>query len=68
MRTILFLLLSASSVQQGALNQALPLHKVPDAWNLLPLGQNGAGAGIKSGSPDGHCQRQHATEFCDRRS
>jgi subtilisin family serine protease len=29
------------------LNHALPLHKVPDAWNLLPLGQNGAGAGIK---------------------
>ncbi len=29
------------------LNHALPLHKVPDAWNLLPLGQSGAGAGIK---------------------
>jgi minor extracellular serine protease Vpr len=29
------------------LSHALPLHKVPDAWNLLPLGQNGAGAGIK---------------------
>jgi len=29
------------------LNHALPLHKVPDAWNTLPLGQNSAGAGIK---------------------
>jgi subtilisin family serine protease len=34
------------------LNHALPLHKVPDAWNLLPLGQNGAGAGIKIGMID----------------
>jgi hypothetical protein len=25
---------------QPLLNHALPLHKVPDAWNLLPLGQN----------------------------
>src|ERR1035437_10315203 len=32
---------------QPLLNHALPLHKVPDAWNLLPLGQDGAGAGIK---------------------
>lgn len=29
------------------LNHALPLHKVPDAWATLPLGQNSAGAGIK---------------------
>ena len=34
------------------LNHALPLHKVPDAWNLLPLGQSGAGAGIKIGMID----------------
>ena len=34
------------------LNHALPIHKVPDAWNLLPLGQNGAGAGIKIGMID----------------
>ena len=32
---------------QPVLNHALPLHKVPDAWNLLPLGQNSAGLGIK---------------------
>lgn len=30
-----------------SLDHALPLHKVIDAWNLLPLGENGAGAGIK---------------------
>ncbi len=30
-----------------SLSHALPLHKVPDAWNLLPLGQASAGAGIK---------------------
>jgi subtilisin family serine protease len=29
------------------LDHALPLHKVPDAWATLPLGQNSAGAGIK---------------------
>ena len=29
------------------LNRALPLHKVTGAWALLPLGENGAGAGIK---------------------
>ncbi|MEO8371417.1 MAG: S8 family serine peptidase [Candidatus Solibacter sp.] len=29
------------------LAHALPLHKVPDAWNLLPLGRDSAGAGIK---------------------
>src|SRR5260370_24355312 len=34
------------------LSHALPLHKVPDAWNLLPLGQGGAGAGIKIGVLD----------------
>jgi subtilisin family serine protease len=34
------------------LSHALPLHKVPDAWNTLPLGQNGAGAGIKIGMID----------------
>src|SRR5260370_16133124 len=34
------------------LSHALPLHKVPDAWNLLPLGQTGAGAGIKIGIID----------------
>ncbi len=37
---------------QPFLNHALPLHKVPDAWNLLPLGQAGAGAGIKIGMID----------------
>src|ERR1017187_7712430 len=37
---------------QPLLNHALPLHKVPDAWNLLALGQNGAGAGIKIGMID----------------
>ena len=37
---------------QPFLNHALPLHKVPDAWNMLPLGQNGAGAGIKIGMID----------------
>src|SRR5690242_19325078 len=31
------------------LSHALPIHKVPDAWNLQPLGQNSAGAGIKIG-------------------
>ena len=34
------------------LAHALPLHKVPDAWNLLPLGQDSAGAGIKIGIID----------------
>jgi subtilisin family serine protease len=34
------------------LNHALPIHKVPDAWNTLPLGQNSAGAGIKIGMID----------------
>ena len=34
------------------LNHALPLHKVPDAWSMLPLGQNSAGAGIKIGMLD----------------
>jgi minor extracellular serine protease Vpr len=29
------------------LDHALPLHKVPDAWATLPLGQNSAGAGVK---------------------
>src|SRR5579871_20772 len=29
------------------LDHALPLHKVPDVWATLPLGQNSAGAGIK---------------------
>src|SRR5262249_45837249 len=34
------------------LNHALPLHKVTDAWAMLPLGQNSAGAGIKIGMID----------------
>ncbi len=34
------------------LDHALPLHKVPDAWATLPLGQNSAGAGIKIGMID----------------
>jgi len=34
------------------LNHALPVHKVPDAWSTLPLGQNSAGAGIKIGMID----------------
>ena len=34
------------------LNHALPIHKVPDAWNTLPLGQSSAGAGIKIGMID----------------
>ena len=34
------------------LSHALPLHKVPDAWSMLPLGQTGAGAGIKIGMID----------------
>ncbi len=34
------------------LNHALPIHKVPDAWGMLPLGQNGAGVGIKIGMID----------------
>jgi subtilisin family serine protease len=34
------------------LNHALPLHKVPDAWSLIPLGENGAGAGVKIGMID----------------
>ncbi|MGA2269670.1 MAG: S8 family serine peptidase [Bryobacteraceae bacterium] len=34
------------------LNHALPIHKVPDAWSTLPLGQNSAGAGIKIGMID----------------
>jgi len=34
------------------LSHALPLHKVPDAWSTLPLGQNSAGAGIKIGMID----------------
>jgi subtilisin family serine protease len=37
---------------QPLLNRALPLHKVPEAWNTLPLGQNSAGAGIKIGMID----------------
>ena len=31
------------------LDHALPLHKVNDAWAALPLGRDGAGAGIKIG-------------------
>jgi hypothetical protein len=34
------------------LNHALPIHKVPDAWLMLPQGQNSAGAGIKIGMID----------------
>jgi subtilisin family serine protease len=34
------------------LNHALPVHKVPDAWSTLPLGQSSAGAGIKIGMID----------------
>ena len=34
------------------LNHALPIHKVPDAWNTLPLGQSSAGGGIKIGMID----------------
>ena len=34
------------------LNHALPIHRVPDAWNTLPLGQSSAGAGIKIGMID----------------
>ena len=34
------------------LDHALPVHKVPDAWNTLPLGRDGAGAGIKIGMID----------------
>jgi subtilisin family serine protease len=34
------------------LNHALPIHKVPDAWNTLPLGESSAGAGIKIGMID----------------
>jgi len=37
---------------QPFLNHALPLHKVPDAWSMLPLGENSAGAGIKIGMID----------------
>jgi minor extracellular serine protease Vpr len=29
------------------LNYALPMHQVPQAWAMLPLGQDSAGAGIK---------------------
>lgn len=32
---------------QLALDHALPIHKVPDAWMTLPQGQNSAGAGMK---------------------
>src|SRR5207249_4718169 len=34
------------------LNRALPLHKVPEAWSTLPLGQNSAGAGTRIGMID----------------
>jgi len=34
------------------LDHALPVHKVPDAWNTLPLGQSSAGAGVKIGMID----------------
>jgi minor extracellular serine protease Vpr len=37
---------------KALLSHALPLHKVPDAWAMLPLGQNSAGAGIKIGMID----------------
>ena len=37
---------------RALLNHALPIHKVPDAWNTLPLGQSSAGAGIKIGMID----------------
>jgi subtilisin family serine protease len=37
---------------KALLSHALPLHKVPDAWSMLPLGQNSAGAGIKIGMID----------------
>jgi len=41
------------------LNHALPVHKVPDAWTALPLGQNSAGAGIKIGMIDGGIDVNH---------
>jgi subtilisin family serine protease len=37
---------------RALLNHALPLHKVPDAWAMLALGQNSAGVGIKIGMID----------------
>ena len=37
---------------RALLDHALPVHKVPDAWNTLPLGQSSAGAGIKIGMID----------------
>ena len=37
---------------RALLDHALPLHKVPDAWSTLPLGQQSAGAGIKIGMID----------------
>jgi len=43
-----------------SLAHALPLHRVPDAWNLLPLGQNSAGAGIKIAIIDTGIDYTHA--------
>jgi subtilisin family serine protease len=42
------------------LNHALPVHKVPDAWSTLPLGQASAGAGIKIGMIDTGIDVNHA--------
>ncbi len=44
---------------QAALDHALPLHKVPDAWALLPLGQNSAGAGMKIAIVDSGIDAHH---------
>jgi minor extracellular serine protease Vpr len=41
------------------LNHALPIHKVPDAWLMLPQGQNSAGAGIKIGMIDSGINVNH---------
>ena len=42
------------------LDHALPLHRVPAAWAALPLGQSGAGAGVKIGIIDTGIDVNHA--------
>lgn len=41
------------------LTHALPLHRVPDAWNTLPQGIDSAGAGMKIGMIDTGIDVQH---------
>ncbi len=41
------------------LNRALEVHRVPEAWNALPEGREGAGAGVKIGIVDSGIDANH---------